>query len=119
MRSAWTPPLPAAPSTAVPGAASTSPTAPTLAPQPLLARLGLATDLLLEGQWNVDTTESLRATASLRRTQGDLRILSAEPPAETTSVSTGQGWGRQRDHHHASIHRCHQPGTRPACGRQS
>ena len=83
----------AAPSTAVPGAASTSPTAPTLAPQPLLARLGLATDLLLEGQWNVDTTESLRATASLRRTQGDLRILSAEPPAETTSVSTGQGLG--------------------------
>ena len=77
----------------MPGAASTSPTAPTLAPQPLLARLGLATDLLLEGQWNVDTTESLRATASLRRTQGDLRILSAEPPAETASVSTGQGLG--------------------------
>ena len=73
--------------------AAPSPTTPALAPQALLTRLGLATDILLEGQWNVDTTESLRATASLRRTQGDLRILSAEPPAETTSVSTGQGLG--------------------------
>lgn len=82
-----------APSAVLPGVASASATAPTLAPQPMLARLGLATDLLLEGQWNVDTTDAVRASATLRRTQGDLRILSAEAPAETASVSTGQGLG--------------------------
>ncbi|MCZ8093700.1 MAG: translocation/assembly module TamB domain-containing protein [Acidovorax sp.] len=70
-----------------------SPTAPTLAPQPLLARLGLATDILLEGQWNVDTTDTPRASASLRRTQGDVRILGGDASAGVVSHSSGQGLG--------------------------
>ncbi len=70
-----------------------SPTAPTLAPQPLLARLGLATDILLEGQWNVDTTDIPRASASLRRTQGDVRILGGDASADVVSHSSGQGLG--------------------------
>lgn len=79
----------------LPGAAP-SPTAPMLAPQPLLARLGLSTNLLLDGEWNVDTMntpDTPRATASLRRTQGDLRILGGESPAGAVSVSSGQGLG--------------------------
>ncbi|PIF91674.1 autotransporter secretion inner membrane protein TamB [Acidovorax sp. 62] len=70
-----------------------SPTAPTLAPQPLLARLGLATDILLEGQWNVDTTDTPRASASLRRTQGDVRILGGDASTGVVSHSSGQGLG--------------------------
>ncbi len=72
-------------------AAAPSPTAPTLAPQALLARLGLATDILLEGQWNVDTTDAPRASASLRRTQGDVRILGGDASTGVVSHSSGQG----------------------------
>jgi translocation and assembly module TamB len=61
--------------------------------QPLLARLGLAGDMVLEGQWNVDAGATLRAQASLRRTGGDLRILTGETPAVTVLQSTGQGTG--------------------------
>ncbi len=108
-----------APSTAVPGAASTSPTAPTLAPQPLLARLGLAT----------------RSAAGRPVERGHHRIPCAPRPAcaapRATCASKRRATGRdhqrqhrpgagagQRDHHHASIHRCHQPGT-PAGVRQA
>ena len=61
--------------------------------QPLLARLGLGGDMLLEGQWSVDAGATLRAQASLRRTTGDLRILTGEAPAVTVVQSTGQGTG--------------------------
>ena len=61
--------------------------------QPLLARLGLGGDMLLDGQWNVDAGASLRAQASLRRTSGDLRILMGEAPPVTVLQSTGQGTG--------------------------
>ena len=40
--------------------------------QPLLARMGLASSIVLDGQWSVDTTgDALRASASLRRASGD------------------------------------------------
>ena len=61
--------------------------------QPLLARLGLAGDMVLEGQWSVDAGATLRAQASLRRTGGDLRILTGETAAVTVLQSTGQGTG--------------------------
>jgi translocation and assembly module TamB len=61
--------------------------------QPLLARLGLASTLVLDGQWNVDTTSTLRASASLRRASGDLRILAGDPTAVTAVRSSGQGAG--------------------------
>ena len=60
----------------------------------LLARLGWPPICCWKASGTWTPPNPLRATASLRRTQGDLRILSAEPPAETASVSTGQGWGR-------------------------
>lgn len=62
--------------------------------QPLLARMGLATSILLDGQWNVDTTQGpLRASASLRRASGDLRILAGDATAITAVQSSGQGTG--------------------------
>ncbi|WP_233589825.1 translocation/assembly module TamB domain-containing protein [Acidovorax sp. FJL06] len=61
--------------------------------QPLLARMGLASSLVLEGQWNLDTTGPLRASASLRRASGDLRILAGDPTAVTAVQSSGQGAG--------------------------
>ncbi len=63
--------------------------------QPLLARMGLATTLVLDGQWNVDTTQpnAPRASASLRRAGGDLRILTGDATAVTAVQSSGQGTG--------------------------
>ncbi|MBP3980148.1 translocation/assembly module TamB domain-containing protein [Acidovorax sp. JG5] len=61
--------------------------------QPLLARLGLGGDMVLEGQWSVDAGATLRAQASLRRTGGDLRILTGETAPVTVLQSTGQGTG--------------------------
>ncbi|MBU1351060.1 MAG: translocation/assembly module TamB domain-containing protein [Gammaproteobacteria bacterium] len=66
---------------------------PGLPAQPLLARMGLATSLVLDGQWNVDTTSTLRASASLRRASGDLRILAGDSTAVTAVQSSGQGAG--------------------------
>ena len=84
---------PTTPALATTPGTAPSPTAPTLAPQPLLARLGLATDILLEGQWNVDTTDTPRASANLRRTQGDVRILGGDASTGVVSHSSGQGLG--------------------------
>ncbi len=56
--------------------------------QPLLARLGLTTSLLLDGEWNVDMGDTLRASASLRRSSGDLRILAGDAGIATTVQGT-------------------------------
>lgn len=61
--------------------------------QPLLARLGLAGNIVFDGQWNVDTTSALRASASLRRASGDLRILAGDTSAVVAVQSSGQGTG--------------------------
>ena len=62
--------------------------------QPLLARMGLASSIVLDGQWSVDTTgDALRASASLRRASGDLRILAGDATAVTAVQSSGQGTG--------------------------
>lgn len=62
--------------------------------QPLLARLGLAGNIVFDGQWNVDTTSGpLRASASVRRASGDLRILAVDSAPITTVQSSGQGTG--------------------------
>lgn len=62
--------------------------------QPLLARLGLAGNIVFDGQWNVDTSNGpLRASASVRRASGDLRILAVDSAPITTVQSSGQGTG--------------------------
>ena len=63
------------------------------AAQPLLARLGVSTNLVLNGQWNVDTKAPIRANASLQRASGDLRILAGDATAVTAVQSSGQGTG--------------------------
>ncbi|WP_298211807.1 translocation/assembly module TamB domain-containing protein [Acidovorax sp.] len=62
--------------------------------QPLLARMGLASSIVIDGQWSVDTMgDTLRASASLRRASGDLRILAGDATAVTAVQSRGQGTG--------------------------
>ncbi len=62
--------------------------------QPLLTRMGLASSIVLDGQWSVDTKgNALRASASLRRASGDLRILAGDATAVTAVQSSGQGTG--------------------------
>lgn len=62
--------------------------------EPLLRRAGLATSIVLNGEWNIDTTTSTpRAQATLRRASGDLRILTGDPTAVTAVQSSGQGKG--------------------------
>ena len=63
--------------------------------QPLLERMGLATTLVLDGQWDINTTTPTapRASASLRRASGDLNILAGDTTAVTAVQSSGQGTG--------------------------
>ncbi|WP_440109984.1 translocation/assembly module TamB domain-containing protein [Acidovorax sp. BL-A-41-H1] len=61
------------------------------ATEPLLARIGLASSLVLDGQWNINTMQGLRGSASLRRASGDLRILAGDATAVTAVQSSGQG----------------------------
>ncbi len=65
------------------------------AAQPLLERMGLGTTLVLDGQWEINTTTPTapRATASLRRASGDLNILAGDTTAVTAVQSSGQGTG--------------------------
>ena len=58
---------------------------------PLLTRLGLASDLELEGDWNVQAAQSLEATLGLRRARGDLQLLTVGPVSRTTVQSSSQG----------------------------
>ena len=61
--------------------------------QGALARLGLAGDLVLDGAWDIDAADTLRARASLRRRSGDLRILTVDAAPATVVRSSGQGTG--------------------------
>lgn len=62
--------------------------------EPLLRRAGLATNILLNGEWNIDTTAPApRVQATLRRASGDLRILAGDSTAVTAVRSSGQGKG--------------------------
>lgn len=60
-----------------------------------LARLGLAGDLLLDGTWDIHAGDTLRASARLRRSSGDLRILTLDGAPTTVVYSSGQGKGVQ------------------------
>ena len=61
--------------------------------QPALTRLGLAGDLVLGADWNIDAADTLRATARVRRSAGDLRILTGDTASTTVVHSGGQGTG--------------------------
>ncbi|MBS0294309.1 MAG: translocation/assembly module TamB domain-containing protein [Proteobacteria bacterium] len=63
--------------------------------QGLLAQLGVAGDLVLEGSWDINAGERLHARASLRRSSGDLSILTGDPAAGTVVHSSGQGLAAQ------------------------
>ena len=58
------------------------------AAQATLAERGLAGDLVLDGRWDLAATDTLRATASVQRASGDLRVLTGEPATVTTMRSS-------------------------------
>lgn len=53
----------------------------------LLERTGLAGDVVLEGSWDVQALDTLRARATLRRASGELRLLAID--SSTTTVRSG------------------------------
>jgi len=59
--------------------------------QDALTRLGLGGDLVLNGRWDIDAGEHLRASAVIERASGDLSILTGEADAPTIMHSSGQG----------------------------
>ncbi len=59
--------------------------------QDALTRLGLAGNLVLNGSWDIDASEQLRASARLERASGDLRILTGDDDAPSVVHSSGQG----------------------------
>ncbi|KQM76043.1 hypothetical protein ASE76_18925 [Xylophilus sp. Leaf220] len=60
-----------------------------------LAGLGLAGNLVFDGDWDIDAGDSLRARASLARQSGDIRVETGEAPAVTRVSSSGTGTGIQ------------------------
>ncbi len=60
-----------------------------------LADLGLAGNLVFDGDWDIDAGDSLRARASLARQSGDIRVETGEAPAVTRVSSSGTGTGIQ------------------------
>ncbi|GKS87923.1 translocation/assembly module TamB domain-containing protein [Acidovorax sp. SUPP2539] len=65
--------------------------------QEALQRLGLAGNLVFDGDWDVDAGDTLRASASVRRVSGDIRVLAGSAAPTTTVVhSSGQGQGTGR-----------------------
>lgn len=54
-----------------------------------LAELGLAGNLVLDGQWDVNAADTLRASTTLQRASGDVRVLTGEPATVTTVRSSG------------------------------
>ncbi|WP_404300312.1 translocation/assembly module TamB domain-containing protein [Alicycliphilus denitrificans] len=59
--------------------------------QDALARLGLSGDLVLNGRWDIDAGEHLRASATVERASGDLSLLTGDADAPSVVHSSGQG----------------------------
>lgn len=55
----------------------------------LLERLGLAGDVVLAADWDIDASERLHARATLRRSRGELRLLAIDTTSTTTVRSSG------------------------------
>ena len=56
---------------------------------PLLERQGVGGNLVFDGEWDITAADTVRATASLRRASGDLRVLTGESSGPTTLHSSG------------------------------
>ncbi|MFT3813920.1 MAG: translocation/assembly module TamB domain-containing protein [Acidovorax sp.] len=56
---------------------------------PLLERQGVGGNLVFDGEWDITAADTVRATASLRRASGDLRVLAGESTGPTTLHSSG------------------------------
>lgn len=64
---------------------------------PWLQRLGLSSNVVLGGEWSIDLGDTLRASATVRRASGDLRILAGDigsVPSTVVVRSSGQGAGK-------------------------
>lgn len=58
--------------------------------QDALARLGLGGDLVLNGRWDIDAGERLRASATLERASGDLSIVTGDADAPSVVHGSSQ-----------------------------
>ena len=56
-----------------------------------LAQLGLKGDLLLDGDWNVQTAQTLQVSANLYRKSGDLQLLTGDDSANGTPGTISAG----------------------------
>ncbi|WP_198971570.1 translocation/assembly module TamB domain-containing protein [Xylophilus sp. ASV27] len=59
--------------------------------QDTLGQLGLSGDLVFDGDWDIDASDTLRARASLMRRSGDIRVLAEDAPSTTHVSSSGSG----------------------------
>jgi len=59
--------------------------------QDALGQLGLSGDLVFDGDWDIDASDSLRARASLVRRSGDIRVQTEDAPSATHVSSSGSG----------------------------
>lgn len=60
--------------------------------QPPLAAMGINGDLVLQGQWDIDTTgREMRAHAVLERARGDLRLMAEDGSADTPTTIRSTG----------------------------
>lgn len=54
-----------------------------------LAAIGMSGNLIFNGRWDVDASDTLRASAVLERSSGDLRLLTGDAATVTTVRSSG------------------------------
>ncbi len=62
-----------------------------------MAKLGLAGDLVFDGDWDIDAGDTLKARAGLARRSGDIRVQTGTEatPATTRLTSSGTGTGAE------------------------
>ena len=61
-----------------------------------LAEMGLSGDLLLDGDWDIDAGDALRARVRLARASGDIRVQAGEAALVTRIESRGTGTASER-----------------------
>lgn len=67
-----------------------------------LGEYGISGDLLFDGDWDIDASDTLRAKVRLARQSGDIRVQAGEAALVTRIVSSGTGTASERTMNAAS-----------------
>lgn len=70
--------------------------AKTLGESDLLVQVGFSENLIFEGEWNIDASDTMRARARLTRQSGDLHVQTGEDMLVTRITSHGTGTASER-----------------------